>query len=144
MEATHTLNDRPGVRFGLHYLEMVAVMFGGMLVLGGALLAAAAALGFGPEAIESDAPILFVTGMGVSMTVPMVAWMRFRGHSWAANRAMAAAMIVPSLAAIALLLVGSSDDTHGPLMLQHTAMLPAMLVAMLPYRREFTGHRDES
>lgn len=131
---------RPVVRFALHYLEMIAVMFAGMGVVGGALLLAATALGFGSSQIENDAPALFLAGMGFSMTAPMVWWMRFRGHSWPANRAMAGSMIAPTLAAIALLGAGVTGDLHGALMLQHVAMFPAMLVAMLLHRGEYTGH----
>jgi hypothetical protein len=64
--------------------------------------------------------------MGFSMTAPMVGWMRFRGHTWPANRAMATSMIAPTLAAIALLAAGAATDLHGALMIQHVAMFPAM------------------
>jgi hypothetical protein len=130
---------RPTVRFGLHYLEMVAVMFAGMGVLGGAMLLAAAALGFGPSEIREDTPAVFLAGMGLSMTAPMVWWMNRRGHSPAANLAMAASMVLTTAAAIALLPAGA--DLHAGLMFQHTAMFPAMLAAMLLHRGEYTGHR---
>jgi flagellar biosynthetic protein FliP len=129
---------RPAVRFGLHYLEMVAVMFVGMGVLGGALLLAAAALGFGPTEIREDAPAAFLAGMGLSMTAPMVWWMRRRGHSTAANAAMAASMALTTVAAVALLPAGG--DLDAALTLQHTAMFPAMFAAMLLHRGEYTGH----
>ena len=129
---------RPLVRFGLHYLEMVTVMFAGMGVLGGGLLLVATAFGFGASEISDHAPAAFVAGMGVSMTVPMVWWMRRRGHSTAANAAMAASMVITTSAAIALLPAGA--DLDASLMVQHTAMLPAMLVAMLPHRDDYTGH----
>ena len=129
----------PAVRFALHYLEMVAVMFAGMGILGGALLLIAAALGFGVSEIRENAPAAFLAGMGVSMTVPMVWWMRFRGHSWPASTAMGWSMVLPTVATIALLAAGGSD-LHGALMIQHVAMFPAMLGAMLLHRDEFTGH----
>jgi hypothetical protein len=40
--------------------------------------------------------------MGFDMTVPMVAWMSYRGHPRARNAEMAASMIVPTLVAAAL------------------------------------------
>ena len=40
----------------------------------------------------------------------MVVWMRWRGHSWEANRAMAVAMIAPAAAALGLLASGAVDD----------------------------------
>jgi hypothetical protein len=138
------LRRRPAVRFGLHYLEMVAVMFAGMGILGGALLLAAAALGFSPAEIEDGAPAVFLIGMGFSMTAPMVWWMSFRGHTWPATREMAGSMVVPTLVAIALLAAGSGGDLEGPLVVQHVAMFPAMLAAMLVHRGEYTGHRHRS
>ena len=129
---------RPLVRFGLHYLEMVTVMFAGMGFLGGVLLLIAAAFGFGPSEISEDAPAAFLAGMGLSMTAPMVWWMRRRGHATTANAAMAASMVITTVAAIALLPAGA--DLDASLTLQHTAMFPAMLAAMLLHRGEYTGH----
>ena len=74
--------------FAKHYVEMVLVMLAGMFVLGGALLLIAAGLGASWEELRADAPGLVLVGMGFSMTAPMVWWMHWRGHSWAANRAM--------------------------------------------------------
>ena len=91
------------VQFAKHYVEMVLVMLAGMLVLGGALLLIAAGLGAGREELHADAPGLVLLGMGFSMTAPMVWWMHWRGHTWAANRAMALAMILPTAATIVLL-----------------------------------------
>jgi hypothetical protein len=78
--------------------------------------------------------------MAVWMTVPMVAWMRHRGHDWRPCVEMAAAMVVPTLAALALHGTGAVDDGHALLMLEHTVMFPAMLVPMLLRLDEYTGH----
>jgi hypothetical protein len=114
-----------------HYAEMLIAMFAGMLVLGGL---ASALFGAADWAAE---PLLL--GMAVSMTVPMVAWMRHRGHGWTPCVDMTAAMFVPSAGAILLLWAGTVD-THGALIVQHVAMFPAMLLAMLLRRDEYT-HR---
>jgi hypothetical protein len=120
---------------------MVLVMLAGMFVLGGVLLAIAAALGASPGDLRDDAPALVLLGMGLSMTAPMVWWMDRRGHSWAANRAMALAMFLPALTMVVLLASGAVTDLDTLLGIEHTVMFPAMLVAMLPYRREYThGH----
>ena len=140
-DRTASTARRPLVRFGLHYLEMVTVMFVGMGVLGGALLLVAAALGFGPSEISENAPAAFLVGMGLSMMAPMVWWMRRRGHTTAANAAMAASMVITTIAATALLPAGA--DLDASLTLQHTAMFPAMLAAMLLHRYEYTG-RDQA
>jgi hypothetical protein len=114
-----------------HYFEMLLAMFIGMGVLAGGLAAA----GVGIEPIELD-----LLWMAFSMSLPMVAWMRYRGHGWAPAADMTAAMFIPSLAAIALLSAGLVED-HGALMaIQHVAMFPAMLIAMLLRRDEYSGH----
>ncbi len=77
------------------------------------------------------------------MVVPMVWWMYRRGHSWAANRAMALSMILPTLSAIALLAARTVDDLDVLLGIQHVTMLPAVAVAMLLYRGDYL-HRHES
>jgi hypothetical protein len=113
-----------------HYLEMVAAMFIGMGVLGTPLL----------MAVSEDAHALQLAIMGVTMTVPMVAWMRYRGHGWGPCNEMAAAMLIPTAGVIGLQMGGLVED-YGTLMaLEHAVMLPAMLGAMLLRRDEYTGH----
>ena len=132
------MRQSPTFQFTKHYLEMVLVMLLGMGILGGLLLLVGTAFGLSPSELQDDYPGLFLTGMGLSMTAPMVWWMPLRGHSWPATWAMALAMILPTAAAILLLVTGALEDMHALLMIEHIAMFPAMLVAMLPYRAEFT------
>ena len=132
------MTRNPKTLFAKHYVEMVLVMFAGMFVLGGALLLIAAGLGASPDELENDAPGLVLLGMGFSMTAPMVWWMHRRGHSWAANRAMALAMILPTAATLGFLVTGAIVDLDLLLGIEHIAMFPAMFVAMLPYRAEYT------
>jgi hypothetical protein len=114
-----------------HYVEMLIAMFAGMGVLAGV----PAAAGFEVDSIE-----LALLWMAFTMSVPMVAWMRYRGHGWAPSWEMTASMFIPSFAAIALLWTGVADE-HGTLMaIQHVGMFPAMLVAMLLRRDEYSGH----
>jgi hypothetical protein len=131
---------RPAVwNFARHGLEMVVAMVLGMVVLGTALTVALELVGVDVSGWRSDAPALLLLGMAFTMTVPMVAWMRHRGHGWAPAADMTAAMFLPSLAAIALLWAGLVTDAHALLMIQHIAMGPAMLVAMLLRVHEYTG-----
>jgi hypothetical protein len=132
------MKRHPAFLFAKHYVEMVLVMFGGMFVLGGALLLMAAAFGAGPDEVRDDAPGLFLVGMGFSMTAPMVWWMNRRGHTSDATRAMVTAMILPTAVTILFLATGAIDDIDALLMIEHIAMLPLMFVAMLPYRGEYT------
>ena len=116
-------------------------MFAGMIVLGLPGEAALKALDSGSSELRADAPAVVFLGMAATMTIPMVAWMRYRGHGWAPAWEMTASMFIPSFAAIALLWGGLVEDPHSLLMIQHVAMLPAMLVAMLLRRGEYSGHR---
>src|SRR6185295_4888316 len=56
-------------RFALHFAEMWLAMMAGMFV-------------FHALAPEAMTGALHQVGMAVAMTVPMVAWMRVRGHGW--------------------------------------------------------------
>jgi flagellar biosynthetic protein FliP len=77
------------------------------------------------------------------MTIPMVAWMRYRGHGWRASSEMTAAMFVPTFAALALGWTGVLDDAHAQMGVQHVVMFPAMILVMLLRRDEYTGHAHE-
>jgi hypothetical protein len=122
-----------------HYIEMVVVMFAGMIVLGLPGEAALKAIGSGTSELRNDAPSIVFLGMMTTMTVPMVAWMRYRGHRWQPTLEMSASMVIPTLAAIALL--GAGAASFGTLMgLEHIAMLLGMLVAMLLRGDEYTSH----
>jgi hypothetical protein len=128
------------LHFIRHYVEMVVAMFLGMFVLGGAFAVALGTLGIDVGDWQTDAPELLLLGMAFTMSVPMVTWMRHRGHRWAPAWEMTAAMFAPSAAAIALLWAGAVDDGHALLMFQHVAMFPAMLAVMLLRLGEYTRH----
>jgi hypothetical protein len=123
-----------------HYIEMVVAMMLGMLVLGLAFAALLGAAGIDVSDWRSEAPELLLLGMAFTMTAPMVAWMRHRGHGWAPAWEMTAAMFVPSFAAIALFWAGTVGDSDTLLMIQHVAMFPAMLAVMLLRLDEYTRH----
>ncbi len=124
-------------RFARHLLEMVLAMMAGMAVLGVAL----ATLGEPPGYAN-----LFVQYglMGVSMSVPMVAWMRYRGHSWSDGGEMAAAMLLPMFALVVPVELGVSRYVPGLsedslMMLSHVAMIGGM-VALMAYRFDRYAH----
>lgn len=123
-----------------HYVEMIIAMFLGMAVLGVGFTAALAPLGVDVGDWRTDAPELMLLGMAFTMSAPMVAWMRYRGHGWAPAWEMTAAMFFPSVAAIALLWAGAVEDTGTLLLIQHVGMFPAMLAVMFLRLDEYTGH----
>lgn len=118
-------------RFARHYAEMVIAMFAGMFVLG-----AVASAFIDLDALRDDSPTLMLLGMAFTMTAPMVAWMRYRGHGWAPCADMTAAMFLPTFLAIALGAAGMG--LGGQMAVEHSLMFPAMLVAMLLRRDEYT------
>jgi hypothetical protein len=125
-------------RFVRHYVEMVAAMFLGMLVLGAPALVALGAAGVSSAELHNDLPAVMLLGMGVTMTVPMVGWMRYRGHGWQPSAEMAASMMIPTFGVTALLWAGLLTDI-GPLMtIEHVVMLPSMLAVMLLRREEYS------
>jgi hypothetical protein len=77
--------------------------------------------------------------MATSMSVTMVAWMRYRGHGWPANLEMAAAMYLSFAVLFPPLWLGllSADAV---MLAGHVLMLPAMAAAMLWRRDEYTRH----
>ena len=117
--------------FARHYAEMVIAMFLGMLVLGIPAEAAMQAMGTSSDELSDSVPALALLGMATIMTVPMVGWMKHRGHGWRPNAEMAASMYVPTFGVIALLWTGAVEDFMTLMTLEHVVMLPAMLVAML-------------
>ncbi|HSD77178.1 MAG TPA: hypothetical protein VLA98_07220 [Solirubrobacteraceae bacterium] len=123
-----------------HYAEMLVAMVVGMFVLGAVLGALLEAVGVRVSDWSTDAPELMLLGMAFTMSVPMVAWMRHRGHGWAPAWEMTASMFAPSLAAIALLWGGAVEETDTLLAVQHVGMLPSMLAVMLLRLDEYTGH----
>jgi hypothetical protein len=125
--------------FARHYVEMLAAMFLGMVVLGMPAGAALEMVGVSSSELRSDGPALLLFGMAATMTAPMVAWMRYRGHGWPASAEMSAAMFIPTLGLIAVLGSGLVGDIGTLLVIQHVVMLPSMLVAMLLRRDEYTG-----
>jgi hypothetical protein len=126
-----------GWRFVRHLLEMVVAMMIGMGALGLALAALGEPPGYANLFVEYGL-------MGVSMSVPMVAWMRYRGHSWSDGGEMAAAMLLPMFALVVPVELGVSRYVPGLsedslMTLSHVAMIGGM-VALMAYRFDRYAH----
>lgn len=138
VQSPPTPTARPSRRaFVRHYLEMIAAMFVGMAVIGGAIRGVAAIAGLSYSI--TDQPTLSLLEMAFSMSVGMVVWMRHRGHGWPATLEMTGAMFAPALAVLPLLWVGAATGESG-MVLEHVLMLPLMYVVMLRRRDEYGGH----
>jgi hypothetical protein len=113
--------------FARHFAEMIVVMLLGMGVLEGLAALAFAAAG---SSLSDQPGAVRVLLMGLSMTVPMILWMRHCGHSTRRNVEMAASMVLPSLLAAALTAAGVLA-VGTAFAVQHAVMIPAMLGVML-------------
>jgi hypothetical protein len=121
-----------------HYLEMVAAMVVGMLVIGGAIRGAVAVAGLTYSTAAQ--PELSVLEMALDMSIGMVAWMRYRGHGWPATLEMVGVMIAPAVVLIPLSWVVDALDGDALMALEHLVMLPLMYAVMLRRRHEYGGH----
>ena len=120
-----------------HYAEMAIVMLVGMAVLAiPAQLVTDTLL----PGVDPDDPTLMLARMGVIMTLPMVPWMRWRGHPWRPCLEMAAAMIGPTIAVVALQLGGIVTGIGVLMTIEHMAMFAAMFFVMA-LRPEEYSHR---
>ena len=126
-------------RFLRHLVEMIVVMMLGMCVLGAAFGALhEVAFGSGVAAAWRDHVGLAAFAMAFNMTVPMVLWMRYRGHRRECGGEMAIAMNLPVLPLLVLYEVGAIP-ARGVLAGQMMLMIPAMLVAMLYRKDEYSA-----
>jgi flagellar biosynthetic protein FliP len=128
--------------FARHYVEMVLVMLVGMGLL--ALPAQWTTDALWPG-VPGDDTTLMLGRMAVTMTVPMVPWMRWRGHGWAPTLEMAGAMVVPALGVLALLELEAVESVGLLMTLEHAAMFLAMFAVMLARPQEYAhAHRHHA
>jgi len=121
----NTSRITPTWRFIRHYLEMLAAMVLGMLVLG-------------PLWPTVDGVELQALVMATNMTIGMAAMMAVRRHAWPSIVEMSAAMYAPFI--ILFVPFWTGEITSGGLFLiGHLLMLPAMLAAMLHRRAKYTA-----
>lgn len=121
--------------FARHYVEMVIVMLVGMGVLAVPAQWATGALW---PAVDGDDPTLMLARMAATMTVPMIPWMRWRGHGWAPCLEMTVAMIVPAIGVIGLLEAGVVETVWLLMTLEHVAMFGAMFLVMIARPEEYS------
>ena len=116
-----TLTNRA---FVVHYLQMLAAMGAGMLVLGPLSMLVDAG-------IEIDSLL-----MATWMTAGMTAWMAWRRHPWPAIAEMGLAMYASFAVLFPAYWLGALSG-HDVMLAGHLLMLPAMALAMLHRREEY-------
>ena len=120
--------------FWRHFLEMLGAMAIGMFA-GAAIFLSIVQVTWDEALIQYPVQSLLV--MAVSMSVTMVAWMRHRRHSWERSAEMAAAMILPVIPFVCLVVF---DVTQGAICnLYCLATVAAMLGVMYYRRRDYSA-----
>lgn len=110
--------------FALHFVEMSIAMIVGMLLF----MAIPGVMQLPRE--------LHLLGMALAMTLPMIGWMRLRGHGWRHGIEMTLGMLLPWAAVLALVALGAA--TVLPWLQQ--ADSPAMFLGMLGVMLLRPGH----
>lgn len=124
-----------------HYLEMCAVMCVGEAVLD--VLFFGGAWVIWHSNLISQFPELSTLVIAFNMSVPMVAWMRFRGMEWRPTWEMSGAMFVEAILLIGvswLGIIAKSSLVFWQEALMMLAMLPPMLFRLDLYTGR-VGHR---
>ena len=110
---------RSSAGFVVHFLEMSIAMIVGMLLF------------MAIPGVMQLPKALHLLGMAVAMTLPMIGWMRIRGHGWRHGVEMSLGMLLPWAAVLALVGLGAAsvlpwlEQAGGP------AMFLGMLAVML-------------
>jgi len=119
-----------------HLVEMCLVMCGGAAILSVAFFGGAALVGY-PDLI-SRFPEFATLVLAINLSLPMVAWMRFRGHEWRPTLEMAGGTM-----ALGILLIAAGWLDIIPVsdlfVWESRLACPVMLVAMLFRLDLYTG-----
>jgi NhaP-type Na+/H+ or K+/H+ antiporter len=117
--------------FWRHFLEMLAAMTAGMIATGAIFLSVVGLKTWDQVIVQY--PTQALLAMAAGMTIPMVAWMLFRGMGRRNSSEMAAATVLPVVPFLCLVWFGVTKSAPcGPYCV---VMIVAMLGLML-YRRD--------
>ena len=117
-----------------HVFEMVLAMMVGMFA-GGVIFVTATGIS-AEDAIENHS-VVWVSVMAFSMTAPMVAWMRYRGHGRTVCLEMAVAMIAP---AVPLCILRVADVVSGGVCGAYCLLSLVAMIGVMVYRRDYYSH----
>jgi len=132
MTQTHPLHTREHhlSPFWRHFLQMLAVMMFGMFVWAAVLVTAVGAKTW--DEVTTQYGTQALVGMAVGMTVPMTAWMLYRGMGRKNAYEMAAVMVLP---VVPLLCLYWFDVTKSAQCGAYCALSVAAMLALMFYRR---------
>jgi len=133
---------RPVGRFAAHLAEMCMAMCAGAIALSLLFFGAANLLGY--DDLTRTAPALSVFVIALNLSVPMAAWMRYRGMDWEPTLEMAGSTMVVGIALIVaywLDLVARDSLVE----IQTSLACPVMFAVMLArFRLYSTSHSAHS
>jgi hypothetical protein len=116
--------------FWRHFLQMLAVMIAGMILSAAVLLTLVGLKTWEEVTTQYGSQALIV--MAVGMTVPMAAWMLYRGMGWRNSCEMAAVMVIPVIPFLCLVWFGVTRSAQcGP----YCAVTIVAMLALMRYRR---------
>ncbi len=124
-------------QFCRHFLEMCIAMCLGMMILSPVFLGIARIVGYSDPLRQL--PELSALVMAFNMTAPMAAWMRYRGMEWGSIVEMSGVMFLEAALLVGAYWLGAFPQSRL-VPLQHTLMMPAMLLPMLYRRHVYMGH----
>lgn len=116
--------------FWRHFLEMLAAMVVGMLVTGAIFLSIVGLKTW--DEVTLQYPTQALLAMAAGMTIPMMAWMLFRGMGRRNTYEMAAAMILPVVPFLCLVWF---DVTQSAWCGAYCATTIVAMLVLMSYRR---------
>lgn len=119
---------QPTGRFALHFLEMCMAMCVGAVALSLLFFGGANLVGY-PNLPDTH-PLLSTFVLAINLSVPMVAWMRFRGMDWRSTLEMSGATMAVGILLIAAAWLGIISKA-SPFEWLRSLACPIMLAVML-------------
>jgi hypothetical protein len=116
--------------FWRHFLQMLAAMVVGMIATGAIFIAIVGLKTWDEVTIQY--PTQSLVAMAAGMTVPMAAWMVYRGMGWRNASEMAAVMVVPVIPFLCLVWF---DVTQSAQCGAYCALTVVAMLALMGYRR---------
>lgn len=116
--------------FWRHFLEMLAAMVVGMIATIAVFLSIVGLSTW--DEVTSQYPTQALLAMAVGMTVPMVAWMQYRGMGWRNSSEMAAAMVLPVIPFLCFVWFGITESAMCGL---YCAVTIVAMLALMRFRR---------
>jgi cytochrome bd-type quinol oxidase subunit 2 len=116
--------------FWRHFLEMFAAMVVGMIATGAIFIAVVGLKTW--DEVATQYPTQSLLAIAAGMTLPMVAWMLYRGMGWKNAVEMAAVMILPVLPFLCLVWFGITQTAQCG---AYCAVTVLAMLALMGYRR---------